>query len=86
MRIGKGTNATKMATARRLLTIIYRQLRKDEMLLIELPDWDIQLVIEPLTDTLGLIRGLGRNTGGAVQIVMVDGQEHIQLWGALYKK
>jgi hypothetical protein len=44
------------------------------------------LVIEPLTDTLGLVRGLGRNRGGAMQIVMVDGQEHIQLWGSLYKK
>lgn len=54
---------------------------KDEMLLIELPDWGIQLVIEPLTDTLGLIRGLAQDRGGAVQIVMVDGQEHIQLWG-----
>jgi CubicO group peptidase (beta-lactamase class C family) len=59
---------------------------KDEMLLIELPDWGIQLVIEPLTDTLGLIRGLAQDRGGAVQIVMVDGQEHIQLWGSLYKK
>jgi len=75
-----------MPTARRLLTIVYRQSRKDEMLPIELPDWGIQLVIEPLTDTLGVIRGLGRNTDGAVQIVMADGQEHIQLWRNLYKR
>jgi len=46
----------------------------------------LYLVIEPLSDTLGVIRGLGRSQGGAVQIVTVDGQEQIQLWGSLYKK
>ena len=62
---------------------------KDGMLVIELPDgWlaDFELVIEPLDDSLGLIRGLGRHKGDAVQIVVVDGQEHIQLWGGLYKR
>ena len=44
------------------------------------------LVVEPLTDTSSLVRGLGRNRGGAVQIVIVDGQEQIQLWGSLYKR
>ena len=59
---------------------------KGGMLVVELQDWGIEIVIEPLTDTLGLIRGLGLDRGGAVQIVMVDGQEHLQLWGNLYKR
>jgi len=46
----------------------------------------IWLVIEPLSDTVALIRGLGSDKGGALQIVMVDGEEQIQLWGSLYKK
>jgi CubicO group peptidase (beta-lactamase class C family) len=46
----------------------------------------ILLVIEPFSDTVALIRGLGDDKGGAVQVVMVDGQEEIQLWGSLYKK
>jgi hypothetical protein len=44
------------------------------------------LVLQPLSDTVALIRGVFKNHGGAVQIVMVDGQEHIQLWGSLYAK
>lgn len=44
------------------------------------------LVIEPLGDTLGVIRGLGRDQSGAVQIVTVDGQEQLQFWGNLYKR
>jgi len=59
---------------------------KDGMLLIALPRLDTQIVIEPLSDTVGFIRGLGRSLGGAVQIVTLDGQEHIQLWGSLYKR
>ncbi len=62
---------------------------EDGMLVIELRDgWAarLQLVIEPLTDTLGFIHGLGRHKGGSVQIVMVDGQEQIKLWGSLYSK
>jgi len=47
------------------------------------PFW---VVIEPLSKTVGLIRGLGNEKGGAVQIVTVDGQEQIQLWGSLYKR
>jgi len=46
----------------------------------------IWLVIEPLSDRVALIRGLGNDKGGAVQIVTVDGEEQIQLWGSLYKK
>ncbi|MFC2000029.1 serine hydrolase domain-containing protein [Chloroflexota bacterium] len=46
----------------------------------------LRFVIEPLTDTLGVIHGLGRRQGGTVQIVMVDGQEQIQLLGGLYKR
>ena len=46
----------------------------------------IWLVLEPLSDTVALIRGLGGDKGGAVQIVTVDGQEQLQLWGSLYKR
>jgi len=46
----------------------------------------VWVVIEPFSETVALIRGLGDDKGGAVQIVMVDGQEQIQLWGSLYKK
>lgn len=46
----------------------------------------VLLVIEPLSETVALIRGLGDDKGGAVQIVTVDGQEQIQLWGSLYKR
>jgi hypothetical protein len=34
----------------------------------------------------GRIRGLGKNKGGAAQVVKIDGKEQIQLWGARYKK
>ena len=47
------------------------------------PFW---VVIEPLSETVALIRGLGDEKGGAVQIVTVDGQEQLQIWGSLYKK
>jgi len=44
------------------------------------------LVLEPISNTVARIRGLGRNRGGAVQLVTVDGKEQIQLWGGLYEK
>ena len=44
------------------------------------------LVLEPISDTVARIRGLGKNKGGAVQVVTVAGKEQIQLWGARYKK
>jgi len=44
------------------------------------------LVLDPVSDTVARIRGLGRNRGGAVQVVMVDGKEQIRLWGGLYTK
>ena len=58
------------------------------MLVIKYPVQGITMwvVIEPLSDTVGLIRGLGNDKGGAVQIVTVDGQEQLQLWGCLYKR
>ncbi|MDY6892493.1 MAG: serine hydrolase, partial [Chloroflexota bacterium] len=61
---------------------------RDRMLVIRYPVQGtvIWLVIEPLSDTVALIRGLGSDKGGALQIVMVDGEEQIQLWGSLYKK
>ncbi len=46
----------------------------------------VWLAIEPVSDTVGLIRGLGNDKGGAVQVVTVNGEEQIQLWGSLYKK
>ncbi len=61
---------------------------RDGMLVIKYPVQGITMlvIIEPLGDTVGLIRGLGNEKGGAVQIVMVDGQEQLQLWGCLYKR
>ena len=61
---------------------------RDGMLVIRYPVQGavLWLVIEPLSDTVALIRGLGSEKGGAVQVVTVDGQEQIQLWGSLYKK
>ena len=61
---------------------------RDGMLVIKYPlqGGVIWLVIEPLSDRVALIRGLGNDKGGAVQIVTVDGEEQIQLWGSLYKK
>jgi hypothetical protein len=62
---------------------------RDGMLIVELFDGigaGIQLAIEPLTDTLGLIRGLGPGKSQALPIVTFDGEEHIQLWGCLYKR
>jgi len=44
------------------------------------------LVSEPINDTVAKICALGRDKGGAVQVVMVNGEEQIQLWGSLYKK
>ena len=44
------------------------------------------LVLEPINDTVAKICALGRDKGGAVQIVVVNGQEQLQIWGSLYKK
>jgi len=49
-------------------------------------DTPLWVVIEPLSENVALIRGLGDEKGGAVQIVMDEGQEHIQLWGSQYKR
>jgi CubicO group peptidase (beta-lactamase class C family) len=61
---------------------------RDGMLVIKYPvqGSTIWLVLEPLSDTVALIRGLGGDKGGAVQIVTVDEQEQLQLWGSLYKR
>ncbi|MBL7178408.1 MAG: beta-lactamase family protein [Desulfobacteraceae bacterium] len=60
----------------------------DGMLVLRfaLQDTRVCVVIEPHSETVALIRGLGDDKGGAVQIVTVDGQEQIQLWGSLYKR
>ncbi len=44
------------------------------------------LVIEPLTDDLGVIRGLGRDKGTSVQAVTVDGREEIRFMGFSFVK
>jgi CubicO group peptidase (beta-lactamase class C family) len=44
------------------------------------------LVLEPINDTVAKICALGRDKGGAVQMMTVNGEEQIQLWGSLYKK
>jgi CubicO group peptidase (beta-lactamase class C family) len=61
---------------------------RDRMLVIKYPlqGGVIWLVIEPLSDRVALIRGLGNDKGGAVQIVAVNGQAQLQIWGSLYKK
>ncbi|MFH1490298.1 MAG: C45 family autoproteolytic acyltransferase/hydrolase [Pseudomonadota bacterium] len=42
--------------------------------------------IKPLTDTLAIIGGIGRNRGESVRVVTVDGEEQIELWGFRYRK
>jgi len=61
---------------------------RDGMLVLEytLQGKSPLLVLEPLNDTVALIHGVCKNRGGAVQIVTLDGQEQIQLWGSLYKR
>jgi CubicO group peptidase (beta-lactamase class C family) len=61
---------------------------RDGMLVIRYPVQGavLWLVIEPLSDTVALIRGLGSEKGGAVQVVTVDGKEQVQIWGSLYGK
>lgn len=44
------------------------------------------LVLDPINDTVAKICALGRDKGGAVQVVTVNGEEQIQLWGSLYSK
>ena len=44
------------------------------------------LVLEPINDTVALIHGVCKNRGGVVQIVTLEGQEQIQLWGSHYEK
>jgi CubicO group peptidase (beta-lactamase class C family) len=61
---------------------------RDGILVIEYPlqGGTLWLVLEPFSDTVALIRGLCDGRGGAVQMVTVDGQEQLQLWGSLYKR
>lgn len=56
---------------------------KDGLLIIE-KDSGQQRVIEPLSDTLGVYRGIGRNLGQSVRIVTVDGREQVRIEGATY--
>ncbi len=42
--------------------------------------------IKPLTDTLAITGGIGRNRGESVRVVTVDSQEQIELWGFRYKR
>jgi len=42
--------------------------------------------IKPLSDTLAIVGGMGRNRGESVRVVTVDGEEQIELWGFRYKR
>ena len=43
-------------------------------------------IIQPVDDTRGYLRGLGRNMGSATQIFTVDGKEELQYLGIRYRK
>lgn len=43
-------------------------------------------IIQPVDDSRGYLRGLGRNMGSAAQIFTVDGKEELQLLGIRYRK
>ena len=43
-------------------------------------------VLNPVSDTLAYLRGLGRNLGSAVRIVTVDGHEELQFLDVRYRK
>jgi len=42
--------------------------------------------IQPMSDTLAITGGIGRNKGESVRVVTVDGEEQIDLWGFRYKR
>jgi len=42
--------------------------------------------IKPLSDTLAITGGIGRNRGESVRVVTVEGEEQIDLWGFRYKR
>lgn len=42
--------------------------------------------IKPLSDTLAITGGIGRNRGESVRVVTMDGKEQIDLWGFRYKR
>lgn len=46
----------------------------------------MRYVIHPLSDTLGYLRGLGRNLGSSVQIISTGAGEELQLLGLRYRK
>lgn len=57
------------------------------MVIIELSDWGgMQIVVEPLTDELGVMRGLGRERSEAVELVFAGGEEQLRFWTLAYRK
>ena len=62
--------------------------QRDGMLVIKYPLQGLLfwVVIEPVSERVGLIRGLGNEKGGAVQVITHNGQEQLQIWGNRYKK
>jgi hypothetical protein len=62
--------------------------KRDGLLIISVYDscGPADLVIEPVTNSLAFIRGLGMGKGEAVQVVKVDGGEQIRYRGSLYRK
>jgi hypothetical protein len=46
----------------------------------------MSLVLEPLSDTEAVTRGLGRGLGETLRVVMVEGQESLQYSGYLLQR
>ncbi|TSA45934.1 MAG: hypothetical protein D4R56_04730, partial [Deltaproteobacteria bacterium] len=42
--------------------------------------------IKPLSDTLAIVGGIGRNRGESVRVVTVGGEEQIEFWGFRYRR
>ena len=62
---------------------------QDGLLVLELTQGvrkGMRYVIHPLSDTLGYLRGLGRNLGSSVQIISTGAGEELQLLGLRYRK
>lgn len=41
---------------------------------------------KPVTDTVAITGGIGRDRGESVRVVIVGGEEQIELWGFRYRQ
>jgi len=41
---------------------------------------------KPLTDTVAITGGIGRDRGESVRVVIVGGEEQMELWGFRYRR